>query len=446
MSGRQPTVVVAVVDALRRDYLDEETAPHLRSLANRGVAFENAFAATNMTDPSLTSFYTGTFPRTTGHLNHGSNVTPPERVALEDAVFIQERLRAHGYETGAVDWLGRWHRRGYDYYSGALSDRDTSGQGGGRDDAIGRLIRSTVELSPPWLFERVRNAVHRVRPPSVQPGNWLPDTAADVVDAGLDWFDGAGDPAYLFLHFWDTHAPYEVPGEYVDRFGTHDDPVARYRAAIAYVDDQLARLESELAERGHDDVLFVVMGDHGESFGEHGIYFDHHGLYDQSLHVPVVVAHPDLPAGRRVEEFVQHVDLAPTILDFLGLDVPDVDGRSLLPVVSGDAEGRPLVFAEEAQTQRRACARTDRHKYVRALEADPTCRSCHVVHGAREELYDLDADPGETENVISERQDVAQRLRDHLTGWLRAREDERDAIRRAVGAKVADGTFQVGDG
>lgn len=443
-AGGNPNVIVVVIDALRPDYLSRETAPTLHSLIDDGVHFERAFSTINTTEPSLASFYTGNYPRTTGLINHGANITPREQTALERVTFLQERLQHLGYETAAIDWLGRWHERGYDYYSGEIEERETSGNA--RDDSgfITALFERFVSACPPDVMRHVRNAKHSIVPPTVEPIGWIPDSAEDVLDAGLDRIDAATGPFYLFMHFWDTHAPYVVPEEYVLEFGDESDPVARYRAGISYVDDQLDRLVEQLTERELlEGTLLVVMADHGESLGEHEIYYDHHGLYDESIHVPMVLSHPDLPAGKRVNEFVQHVDLHPTILDFVGSDPPEqVDGHSLLPVIFDGRTIRDAVVAEEAQTQRKICIRTSDYKYIETIGSNSVCRGCHVIHGGERELYDLQADDAETSNLFDDRPDIQERLRSRLEQWRSEHATERAAIQRTVASLVDSGSLR----
>ena len=281
----------------------------------------------------------------------------------------------------------------------------------------------------------VRRAKYAVSEPTVEARGWLPDPAEAVVTQALDRVEGADSPFYLFCHFWDTHSPYELPDERLQGFDERD-PVDRYRAAISYVDDEITRLRHRLEELGYEDTLFVVMGDHGESFGEHGIYFDHHGLYDPSLHVPVILSHPDLPSGRTIDEFIQHIDLAPTILEFIAThegpsvaDTTGMDGMSLLPVIDDpDETTRDAVIAEEAHTQRRICLRTSQYKYIELLSGSPVCRGCNVIHGGERELYDLKQDPEETNNIVDQKPEVADRLQQRVKEWMQTHGNERHKI------------------
>lgn len=436
MTSPSPNVVVVVIDALRPDYVTESTAPWLLDLASSGVTFENAFSPINATEPLLASFYTGKYPRTTGVYNHGTNLTRSDFAVLHQETFVQERFQSEGYETIAFDWLGRWHETGYDLYSGQIADHAGSNGGGepGRNVTLaGAARRRILKWTPPSAMAHIRRMKHRIFPPRVEPEGWLPDSADVVVEATLKEQEARPEPFYLFVHLWDTHSPYDVPEEYADEFGDPDDPIARYRAGIAFVDEQLSILHDELERRTARDTLYLVMGDHGESLGEHGIYFDHHGLYDVSLRVPMILDHPALPGGTTVEEFVQHVDLNPTLVDFcFGESAEGVDGYSLLPTIFDDAPTRDRVYSEEAHTQRKAAVRTERYKYIETIGESSVCRGCHVVHGGERELYDVERDPGETENLVEVEQELASELSNGLHRWRESTPRERERIVDAV--------------
>ncbi|WP_159076963.1 sulfatase family protein [Halococcoides cellulosivorans] len=424
-----PNVVVVVVDALRPDVVTAETAPWMTNLAVSGVEFERAFSPINATEPLLASLYSGTYPATSGVYNHGTNLTERDIEVLDDLPFLQERFRAQGYETSAIDWLGNWHESGYDQYSGKLDEstdqRDRDRSGGRRRSVPSALLEWSLDRAPPSLVSVFRRAYFQVSEPSVQAGGWLPDSADDVVDAAIDAVETGTSPTYTFVHFWDTHAPYEVPDEYVQ--GDPDDPYDRYVGAVRFVDEQLRRLDERVDEATDRPTLYVVLGDHGESFGEHGIYFDHHGLYDATIHVPMILSHPDLPA-RTVDEFVQHVDIAPTLCDFLFDDpLPDVDGHSLLGTIRDGDPTRDAVIVEEAHTQRKAAIRTDRYKYIETVGDSAVCEGCHVVHGGERELYDLRSDPEERENMIERSPETAERLADRLDDWRSTHRTEHEA-------------------
>jgi arylsulfatase A-like enzyme/predicted Zn-dependent protease len=225
-----------------------------------------------------------------------------------------------------------------------------------------------------------------------------------VVDRALAWLAGRnGKPFLAWLHFYDPHHPYEPPDEYARRYA--DRP---YDGEIAYVDAMLGRVLDYLRDEGlYDSTLIVVMGDHGEGLGQHGE--PDHGifLYDSTVHIPLIV-HAPQPAYRGVVDgVVSDVDVMPTVLDYLGLEIPDaVEGQSLLPLMAGREEPEPRYAYSETQYCRLhygwsdlASIRDARYKFIEA----PT-----------PELYDLEQDPGETRNVFSSQMGIANPLRERL--------------------------------
>jgi arylsulfatase A-like enzyme len=199
----------------------------------------------------------------------------------------------------------------------------------------------------------------------------------------------------------------------------------RYDASIAFVDHEIGKLIKSLYEWNlFDKTLVLITGDHGESLGEHGIFFDHHGLYDVSIRVPLIIEYSKLPKNKRVKGLVQHSDIAPTILDIIGVDIDrmNFNGKTLLPLINGKKEHlHSAIYAEEADTERKIAIRTEDYKYiVGKSENEATCRYCGYLHGGMQELYDLNKDPKELQNIVDEKVDTSEDLRKQLRGWIRS--------------------------
>ena len=166
-----------------------------------------------------------------------------------------------------------------------------------------------------------------------------------------------------------------------------------------------------------DETLVILTADHGEILNEQLGYYDHHGLYEGNVHVPLIMSWPGkLPRGRRVPGFVQNLDLAPTILDLAGvLDRDSMEGLSLVPTIFGirDANYEELYFSEATWEVKRAI-RTARWKLIDSIEPDP--------HGRpMQELFDLEADPGEQHNIAEEHPDQVRLLAGRLHSWVERR-------------------------
>lgn len=439
-------VLLVVVDALRPDrvgaYGESELTPNLDRVAADGETFERCYASINATDASMTTLLSGLYPTRHGVLNHGKNVTRRELEYASGVDLLPELLDDH--RSFGIDMLGRWHRRGFDEYV----DPDRRNQG----PLLG-AARTALSAAPEPVRRLLGRAYRRVRSTTGGPTSYGIDAEA-ATDAAIERIEKS-DSWFGLVHYWETHSPYVAADaaprdriadrEYdetplVDLFERYDHPdghwidwlrenlppcetvgdvVRRYDAATWRVDQQFGRLLDRLERAGiADETAVVVTADHGESLTEHGILFDHHGLYEPSIHVPLLVDAPGF--GGREAGFVQHFDVVPTLLDLLGYDHDPgrFDGTSLCP----DArEPRDAAYAEEGHTNRKRAIRTARFKYVERLPDGGPCRYCGYEHAPDEELYDLDADPGETDNVVDDRPEVADRLAADLSGWVAAR-------------------------
>jgi arylsulfatase A-like enzyme len=264
----------------------------------------------------------------------------------------------------------------------------------------------------------------------------------------------------MLLHYWDTHFPYYAPESYVEGFQDSirtkescslrvkdleneikgpwlqkllehfdnecvDHVRARYHASAAYVEEQVGRLIDFLDENDIlEKTIVVITSDHGESLGEHGIWFDHHGLYEPSIKVPLILYIPGVK-GRRIKGFIQHVDLLPSLLELLGLNVEYnvFDGANIFNKIEENVdklELRNFVYAEEAYTERKFAIRVGKYKLITAFKPeDAFCRYCSRVHGGLEELYNLEKDPLEKQNIIYDEPDIAKELKARVIKLLR---------------------------
>lgn len=193
----------------------------------------------------------------------------------------------------------------------------------------------------------------------------------------------------------------------------------KYDAGVWNVDQAIGKIEEQLKHEGiYDETALIITADHGESFTEHGILFDHHGLYEPTVHVPLIIRAPGFEG--REDQFIQHFDLVPTILDLIGKDYKEdsFDGVSLVEEGTRNLD-RDAVFMEEGHTARKRAVRTDSYKYIKRLDDEEACRYCEIRHADDEELYTLDTDPGEEDNVVQENPEIYQRLDNQLDDWVR---------------------------
>ena len=359
-------MVLVTIDTLRADrvgvYGDVAAAtPNLDRLAHRGVTFVDATAHAPLTLPSHASILTGQYP--TRHLvrDNGGFTLPGGSPTLA------ETLRARGYHTAA-------------FVSSYVLNRGT-GLARGFDTYGDRFDTAAPHLSLASLQRRG------------------PEVARDAVA----WLASAARPFFLWVHFYDPHAPYDPPPAFGARF-----PGRPYEGEIATSDWALGEVLRAVDKRS-TNALVVVTADHGESLGEHGEL--EHGifLYDATLRVPLIMAGSMIRAGARVRQQVRHVDILPTVLDWTNATPPDrLDGISLKPLLDGRTPTTTPPSYSESLFGRLHFGWSELHairdgawKYVEAPDA---------------ELYDIRADPAERTNVLAHKRNTAATLSKSLAG------------------------------
>jgi arylsulfatase A-like enzyme len=449
-------VVLIVVDALRFSDVgcygrEADITPNIDRIAEEGVVFERAFSQSNYTDVCLSSIMSGKAPYGHGVRHHGASYTEENIAGIRETgtEFLPQTLSKQGYTTVGLDWMGRWHRWGYDEY-GVGGDSEPSLSHHVRD-----VVKSGVKRLPDRVVNRIENASYRLA--------GVPDPRADceqLTDMAVDAFDRIDDDLFAFVHYWDVHPPFLPPGKYEKQF-TYDgedchlseffapdakgrqggeyapyvtgeretlaDSKEAYDGTVAWVDEQIGRLYDHLAETGRlNETLFVVTADHGHYFGEHGIFSNNCGLYDGSVRVPLVVHHPNLPP-QRVPGLVQHTDLRPTVHDFLDLPIPDNIRGNVLP------ETREYVFAEAVESRMRM-VRTEDWKFIRPLNIAYLRDQYWYDQDGADELYDLNEDSGETRNVADDYPDVAAEMEALLEQEL----EEQRTVEQSSGRTVED--------
>lgn len=378
-------LVIVTIDTLRADRLGcygnrEVATPRLDQIAAGGALFEQATVHVPLTRPSHTSIFTGLLPAEHGIRDNVSPSLAPEVPTLAPM------LKDAGFRTGA-------------FVSSIVLSRQ-SGLHRGFDEYADRFEVDGDDA-------RFLNTIQR-------PG----DVA--MKDA-LSWIESApGGRFFAWIHLYDPHDPYEPPEPYASRYAGRP-----YDGEVAWTDELIGRLEGALQRLGlQDQTLLVVTSDHGEGLGEHGETVHGFFVYESTLRVPLIVRGPGIPPGRRMKGVARSVDVMPSVLDLLGVPAPagwKGSGQSLAPVLRGTASmaAPQPAYAESllpllhyGWSDLRAL-RDGRWKYIQA---------------PRPELYDLEADPGETRDLAAAMPARAEALRNGLAAHLaREREVKTDA-------------------
>lgn len=415
----RPNLLLVTLDTTRADALSAygqplETTPNIDRLAERGVLFEDVSTSHPETLPSHATIFTGKWPFAHGvRGNAGYLLSDRNRT-------LAEVLRDNGYRTGAeiAALVLREDTRvtqGFEHYRGAESP--------------GVTLKTVRYRRGP---EEEKTAPIRV--------------GSDVTARGIDFLrEHRDEPFFLWLHYFDAHAPYSAPPLFNRRI-----PESPYHAEVAYADYQLGLVLRELERLGlADRTLVVVTADHGEGLEEHGEPTHSFFLYDSTVRVPLVLAGlPELPRGLRVETPVRTADVAPTILALLDLPALDgVQGRSLVPLLQPDAAVPELVAYGEASY----FTPTLGLPMLRYLRRGPW----KYIHKVNPELYDLQADPDEQHDLAGRHPERVADLRDELERLLAQApriDTEQEAVDEhtaaqlvALGYVARTPAFEIGD-
>jgi arylsulfatase A-like enzyme len=322
--------------------------PSLDALAAEGVRYERATASSPLTLPSHATLLTGLLPPRHGVRANGVHVL------ADEARTLAELLGDAGYETAA--FVGAF----------VLDSRFGLAQG----------------------FDRYDDDLSEGTRPSRY--TYAQRDAGRVTEAALAWLAESGEPFFLWVHYFDPHAPYAPPG--FDPKAVRVPFRTPYDAEIGFADSQLARLLGALATAGRDRrTLVAVTADHGEALLEHGEAT--HGLfvYEATLRVPLLVRFPDRRrAGTVVSAPVSLADLMPSLLAWLGREVPaDLDGR-VLPLEDGAVATERAIYFESYGPA---------HLFGWSPLWGVAVDGIKYVHAPRPELYDLGRDPYESTDL-----------------------------------------------
>jgi N-acetylglucosamine-6-sulfatase len=387
-----PNIIVIITDDHRHDFLgsvspDHLQTPNLDRLAAEGIRFSNAFVTTSLCSPARATYLTGLYA-------HTHQVVVNEDMDLQaQTPTIAQRLQKEGYETA---FIGKWHmarrttaRPGFDHWI------SFHGQG--------HYFTNTLNVDGKWELCK----------------NYITD---ELTDRAISYLKLPRDkPFLMFLSHKAVHEPFDPADRDRDRFANQalpefDQPgelrnkapwkeirqsesgtnrIKRYRQTLASVDDNLGRLLASLEEQGIlDDTVIIYAGDNGYLLGEHGGLYDKRAPFEPSIRVPMIMRYPGrAKAGSIEQKMVLNLDLVPTILDLAGApEDPDLPGRSMLSGGPGRESFLYEYFASEGKVPTCLAVRTQHWKLV-TFPHNPEFKT---------ELFDLQADPGETKNLAGD--------------------------------------------
>ena len=386
----KPNIILIILDTLRADHLGcygykRDTSPYIDKLSEEGALFSCAFSQGGYTLASIPSILTSKFPLSWGW--------PTDEYRLsEDEITLAEILKKHGYITAAFTGGGftsylYGYAQGFDLYE----DNDLGSTGNVKQVVFNWLEQN--KKRPFFLFLHTYAIHDPFDPPEPFNGIYAPQYQGHLKDMSLD--------ASLF--------------DRIDRENSEDIDyiISQYDSEIRYCDSLIGELLKEIEELGLDSSTIIVLtADHGEDLMEHNT-ISHADIYDTGIHVPLILRYPPLiPKNKRVDSLVRSVDILPTILDILGISTENSgEGLSLLP----------LIFDLKKQTERLVFSmgfNTKEGLKKRVSLRNKDWKLIYTVEENSYELYNINDDPKELNNVVSTEKDQFKILKETLNDYL----------------------------
>lgn len=376
-------LLLITIDSLRADRIGafgfkKARTPNIDRLAENGVMFTNCYAPVPMSFPSHCTIFSGREPIAHQVHNDGADYLP------ESEHTWAEVMKNHNYETYAL--------------------------------VSSYLLHSKFGLKQGFnTFDDSLNYNQIINSPSTT-------VAANRIFIKFQsWFEQRpAQKSFVWVNFSDPQAPYEPPQEYARIF--EDDP---YSGEVAHVDQYIGEMLDDLeVKQLMDQTVIVIAGTHGEAFYEHRERG--HGLfcYEETLKVPLVIYNSVVfPRNQVIDHRVGLLDLMPSLLELFSMAIPaGVQGKSFLPLLSKNNQeretGRPVYFESLAGYEEMGFAPltgiiTDNFKFISLPEA---------------ELYDLQADPAETDNLALKKNDLARKMNSLLESYMDSHSEEKQEL------------------
>ncbi len=432
-----PKVVVIMTDTQRKDMLGcygnpDMKTPNLDRLASGGMRFERAYTCQPVCGPARSAIFTGTFPHSNGSWTNS--------YAMGDNVkTIGQRLTDHGIHTA---YIGKWHLDGSDYFGNGICPD------GWDADYWYDMRRYLEEMDDDFRMKSRKTATMQ------QEHIREEDTYGHrVSDRAIHFLQYHGEESFfLAVSYDEPHGPYLCPEPYASLYQGYHFPKSRnvwdtledkpdyqrvwgagqlqqdrdalqieapyYLGCNAYVDYEIGRVLDSIQAYA-PDALVIYTSDHGDFLCSHALNNKGPAFYDEIANIPFIAACPGvIPAHSVSNAPTSHIDIVPTILDFMGLEIPKLlEGRSMLPALQDPkATVNDKVFCEFGRYE------VDHDGFggfqpMRSVFDGRYKLSIHLL--STDELYDIQEDPDEMVNLIHSEahMEVRNRLHDAILTW-----------------------------
>lgn len=400
----KPNIIFYFSDQQRWDTVNDKVTPNLMELCKEGIKFENSYTCQPVCGPARACLQTGVYA--TQNKCYWNGIPLPK-----DIKPLAEYFNEAGYETA---YVGKWHLAsdrlpnvGFHCEKTAVPKNK---QGGYKDWwRAADVLEFTSHGYDGYVFDADGNQID------------FKGYRADCInDFALEYLDQktSDKPFFLFVshiepHHQNDHHCYEGPKETVPKFkdypipddlsflkGDYKEMYPDYIAAINRLDENVGRLVAKLKEKGlYDNTIIIYTSDHGSHFKTRNLEYKR-SCHDSASHTPLIISGGKFSGGKVDDRLVSLIDLPPTMLNMVGIPIPDsYMGKSIQNELE-TGEERDCVFMQISESQCGRAIRTKKYKYaVRALSP-----SGYTIHSSavyfEDYLYDLEKDPIEKDNLI----------------------------------------------
>jgi arylsulfatase A-like enzyme len=417
-SVKLPNITLITVDSLRRDHLgcygyNHQTSEAIDRVAREGCIFSDMISNGGGTPEAFAPIM-------------ASCLRSEKLHTMRDATSLAQVLKKCGYRTAAFHsnpLISHYYSydKGFDVFFDSFSSANQKGQ----------TIRTALSAL-------------KARPPIVQ--------AEELTNKALRWYsENSSESKFLWIHYMDVHTPYIPPAKYIQKYlsakltgleilqlyrkihhtGTRSEPIpekdlkkliALYDAAINYVDDSVRRIIDAIQK--NNNYALVLTADHGDEFGEHGV-FGHQTLYENIIHVPFIIQSSGIDRVISDPGLLCSLDIAPSIIELAGISEPSFSGRSFvdLPPESFPLRDSTLSWSDYAGREgTRLSYRVRNWKLIVSS----------IKGQVENELYDLQKDPGESENLAEKKVELTRILSNEIPKWIERNGGQRSRIAQTV--------------
>jgi choline-sulfatase len=363
-------ILLITIDCLRADHLgfygyNRSTTPNIDRLASLSQVYLNSYSHVPWTQPSIASLFTSKHPKDIG-ISEINDVISKKEVMLAE-VFKSNGYQTEGYYSHIFFKPNLGYQQGFDNYDGTVLKK-------------GGHIHSIV--SSEYLSDRVINRFN----------------AGDITN-----------PFFIWIHYFDPHKDYKNHKGFV--FGSS--PLDRYDSEIAFTDFHINRIIELLKEKDYfKKTIIVIVADHGEEFNDHGGEGHAQTLYEEVIHIPLIIYMPGAK-HKVLENIVVMTDIAPTLVDIAGLSKPEeFDGQTLF-------EKEDMIVYSENYRNNRIQKGIIEKKYKLIFDGKNN----------KTELYNLERDPYEKNNIITLEEEQSMKLKNKLFKYYFNKSIEVEKIR-----------------